>query len=268
MSHSPSKAGRIIGMIILCGFAALLAWSFTRPAKTPASRRLIHAEQELQQITENSRERTDAQLVRQLLDEDLSDRSFSFPTIVLATSDRKVIPLDPERESHQRVIAAIEKALVESTAELSQPDSPVRELRRINEGSRFFEEALLEKINATAGLSCEIPSTREGERQRSGYPDLKVVDESSGDVFYLDPKLVEDSSWKSSFRSFYFEPKNQTLKINDHAVHLLVGIGHDGESGEWTFGETKIVDLSTLKVRLKAEFQASNADLYGADGKD
>ena len=268
MSRPQKRAGKAIGILILCGFAALLAWSFTRPGKIPASRRLVMAAQEQQQITENTRERADAQLVRQLLDEDLSDRRFSFPTIVLATADREVIPLDLKRESHQRVMTAIEKALKEATSELSQPDSPIRELRRINEGSRFFEDALLEKINATEGLTCEIPTTREGEHQRSGYPDLKVVDKSSGDVFYLDPKLVEDGSWKSSFRTFYFEPKTKTLKINDHAVHLLVGIGHDGKSGEWTFSETKIIDLSKLTVRLKAEFQASNADLYEVERED
>lgn len=268
MSRPPSKVGRIIGICILSGFVVLLAWSFTRSGKNPASQRLVKAEQEQQQATENSRERADAQLVRQLLNEDLSARRFSFPTIVLATADRKIIALDQDRDSHQRVIATIKKALKEATSELSQPNSPIRKLRRINEGSRFFEDALLKKINATDGLTCEIPTTREGERQRSGYPDLRVVDEASGDVFYLDPKLVEETSWKSSFRTFYFEPKTKTLKINDHAVHLLVGISHDGKNGEWTFRESKIVDLSKLTVRLKAEFQASNADLYKIDDQD
>jgi len=47
-----------------------------------------------------------------------------------------------------------------------------------------------------------------------------------------------------------------------------VGISHDGKNGAWTFGEWKIIDLSTLTVRLKAEFQASNADLYRAKDKD
>jgi hypothetical protein len=262
MSQNPSRTGKLVGILILLGFVALLVWSFSRPAKTPASRRLVEAEKQLKSISENSRERADAQLVRQLLEENLSERRFAFPTIVIASADREVIPLNSELASHQRVLEAIDTALGESTAELSQPDSPIRELRRINEGSRYFEDALMKKLNATEGIICEIPTNREGEHQRSGYPDLKVIDEESGDIFYLDPKLVEQGSWQSSFRSFYFEPKSRTLKINDHAVHLLVGIGHDGKSGEWTFGEWNVVDLSKLSVRLKAEFQASNADLY------
>jgi hypothetical protein len=36
----------------------------------------------------------------------------------------------------------------------------------------------------------------------------------------------------------------------------------DGSEGQWAFTGWRLVDLSTLKVRLKAEFQASNADLY------
>ncbi len=112
------------------------------------------------------------------------------------------------------------------------------------------------------GLTCDVPPTRSGEHQRSGYPDLRIIDAESKLVFYLDPKLVEQGSAASTFRTFYFEPKNETLKITDDAVHLLVGIEHDGKSGEWTFTGWRLVDLSTLKVRLKAEFQASNADLY------
>jgi 5'-3' exonuclease len=43
---------------------------------------------------------------------------------------------------------------------------------------------------------------------------------------------------------------------------LLCGIEHDGKEGQWTFTRFHLVDLSTLRVRLKAEFQASNAELY------
>jgi hypothetical protein len=89
-----------------------------------------------------------------------------------------------------------------------------------------------------------------------------VIDQPSGSVFYLDPKLIESGSVASTLRSFYFEPKNETLKITDDAVHLLIGIEHDGRDGVWTFNGWRIADLSTLQVRLKAEFQASNAEIY------
>ncbi len=203
----------------------------------------------------------DAGLVKSLLGEDLSDRTFDFSTVVKACSEREVIPLD-SRPGHQKVIAAIHSALKETLADLNLENSPVRSLRRINEASRFFEDGIMERINRVPGLRCDIPPTRDGDHQRSGYPDLKIVDKQSGQVFYLDPKLVEAGSETSTFRTFYFEPKDETLKINDDAVHLLVGIEHDGQAQAWTFTGWRLVDLSTLKVRLKAEFQASYAELY------
>ena len=45
-------------------------------------------------------------------------------------------------------------------------------------------------------------------------------------------------------------------------MHLLVGIEHDGKEPLWTFTGWRLVDLSKLRVRLKAEFQATNAGLY------
>lgn len=203
----------------------------------------------------------DAALVRSLLGENLSARTFSFATVAEACSGKRVLPLTDDAV-HQRVVAAIHKALTATLAELNQPNSPVRELRRINEASKFFENGIQKRLNETPGLKCEVPPNREGEHQRSGYPDLRIVDLESKLVFYLDPKLVEHGSVESTFRTFYFEPKNETLKITDDAVHLLVGIEHDGKDQLWTFTGWRLVDLSTLRVRLKAEFQASNADLY------
>ena len=81
---------------------------------------------------------------------------------------------------------------------------------------------------------------------------------------YLDPKLVEAKSLDSTLRTFYYELKHETLKINDDAIHLLCGIEHDGNEGAWTFTRFHLIDLSKLRVRLKAEFQASNADIYPA----
>jgi hypothetical protein len=209
-------------------------------------------------------EQRDRELIRQLLAEDLGERRFAFDTVMETTSGKQVLPLDPSVPAHQRVLAAIEQTLTQATRDLSLPDSPVRQHRRINEVSAHFEEALRVGIDATPGLTCRIPTTREGQAQRSGYPDLRVADTTSGQVFYLDPKLVAHDAWDSSFRTFYFEPKIRSLKILDDAVHLLIGIAHDGRSRAWTFGPWKVVDLSTVSLRLKPEFQASNRDLYPA----
>jgi hypothetical protein len=203
----------------------------------------------------------DAALVLSLLGENLSNRTFSFTTVAEACSGKRVLPLT-QNVAHKRVTAAIEKALKATLAELNPPDSPVHKLRRINEASKFFEDAIRKHLNQMPGLKCDTPPTRTGQHQRTGYPDLRIIDEESKIVFYLDPKLIEHGSAESTFRTFYFEPKNETLKITEDAVHLLVGIEHDGKERVWNFTGWRLVDLSQLRVRLKAEFQASNAELY------
>lgn len=209
----------------------------------------------------------DKELVRILLAENLSTRTFHFANVVHASSGKRVIPLSDDPR-HQRMLAAIEKALADTIHELNEDDSPVRKLRRINEASRYFEDGLLARLDAVSGVTCSIPQTRAGTSQRAGYPDLRVFNEEDGTVFYLDPKLMEQGSEASTLRTFYFEPKNETLKITEDAVHLLCGIVHDGKAGAWTFNSWRLVDLSSLRVRLKAEFQASNAEIYPAKSEN
>ena len=73
----------------------------------------------------------------------------------------------------------------------------------------------------------------------------------------------EAGSRDSSFRTFYFEPKITTNKLREDAVHLLVGFEHEKKTfGRWKFTRWDLIDLSHFKVRLKAEFQGSNRDIY------
>jgi hypothetical protein len=99
---------------------------------------------------------------------------------------------------------------------------------------------------------------------RSGYPDLRIIDLASKRVFYLDPKLYAAGNRDSSFRTFYFEPKVATNKVRDDAVHFIVGFEHEPreKNGRWKFTRWDLVDLSHFKVKLKAEFQGSNRDMY------
>ncbi|WP_193211747.1 hypothetical protein [Luteolibacter marinus] len=268
MSRKPHPAVRLVGGLVILIPIGLIVWKLTGPGKQPDYPRWEKEQKRMEAAVKKFETRqaedADIQLVRKLLAEDLDDRDFSFATVAGACSGRNVIPLDG-RESHRRVVAAVNAALDRAMADLGAEGSPVRSLRRINEVSRYFEDALHRSLDAEPDLACDIPHNKRGEAQRSGYPDLRIVHQPTGDVFYLDPKLVQDDSWKSTLRSFYFAPKDETLKITDDAVHLLAGIGHDGNDGAWKFTGHKLVDLSKLRVRLKAEFQASNADVYPAD---
>ena len=246
-------------------FVTLIIFVATREPRKPS---LLRWEKQdrvmksaLSKAADHKADSADIVLIKGLLKEDLSHRDFDFSLVVEAVSGKKVLPAKG-RESQARVTAAITTVMDRLLLEMNANDSPIRGLRRINEGSRFFEDGLLEALEKMEGITCGIPPTREGSAQRSGYPDLRITDEATGDVYYLDPKLMERGSTTSSLRTFYFEPKDSTLKITDDATHLLLGIEHDGKDGEWTFLSYQLVDLSGLKVRLKAEFQASNRDIY------
>jgi hypothetical protein len=202
-------------------------------------------------------------LIAWLLDRNRELNGLDFGEVILAATGKKVVRFDPNGEADQRVMNALRAALDEATKRMNAPDSPIQNVGRINEVSSHVEDLLRELLNAADGLSCDYPRTAEGHVQRSGYPDLRIVDLKTGRVFYLDPKLYAAGSRDSSFRTFYFEPKTATNKVREDAVHLLAGFEHEAKTaGRWNFTRWDLVDLSHFKVRLKAEFQGSNRDIY------
>jgi hypothetical protein len=206
------------------------------------------------------------QLIPWLLDEDRQLRGIPFAEVIADATGKKVLPVDVKNEVDERVVNAIAAACDETIRHLNAPQSPIQKVERINEVSSYFEDVLRELLNSTAGLRCDFPRTGEGKIQRSGYPDLRVVDVASKRVFYLDAKVIAAGSRNSTFRTFYFEPKVATNKVRDDAVHLIAGFEHEPRAAAanalWKFTHWDIVDLARFKVKLKAEFQASNADIY------
>ncbi|PYI92847.1 MAG: hypothetical protein DME97_08510 [Verrucomicrobia bacterium] len=203
------------------------------------------------------------QLIPWLLRENGDLREIPFSKVIADTTGKRVLAIDPKNGADQRVVKCISEVLDEVMKRMNAPESPVQNLARINEASSHFEDLLRELLNRAPGLRCDFPRTSEDRVQRSGYPDLRVWDTATNRIFYLDPKLYAAGSRDSSFRTFYFEPKITTNKVRDDAVHLLVGFEHEPKSaGRWTFTRWDLVDLAHFKVRLKAEFQGSNHDIY------
>ena len=205
-------------------------------------------------------------LIPWLLREDEQLRGIPFPEVILDATGRKVMATDPQSAVDQRVIKQISRVLDEVVRRVNAPGSVIEGIPRINEVSSHFEDLLRELLNAAPGLSCDFPRTADGRVQRSGYPDLRLVDKETQRVFYLDPKLYAAGSRESSFRTFYFEPKKATNKVQDDAVHFVVGFEHaPAKDGHWKFTRWDLVDLAHFEVKLKAEFQGSNRDIYRPD---
>ena len=206
-------------------------------------------------------------LITWLLNEDRQLREIPFAEVIFDATGKRVLPMDSKNEIDQRVIKQISAACDETVKRFNAPDSAIQSVSRINELSSHFEDCLRELLKDTPRLSCDFPRTAKGHVQRSGYPDLRIVDVTSKRVFYLDPKLYVAGSRDSSFRAFYFEPKIDTNKVHDDAVHLVVGFEHQPreKNGAWQFTHWDLVDLVQFKVKLKAEFQGSNRDMYRAE---
>lgn len=189
-----------------------------------------------------------------------------WPAVVHAATGHRVLPFDAKDPTDAAVLGKLGPAMDGVLRAMNGPGSPARDVARVNEVSHFFEDAMQGAFNTLPGLRCEFAPTAAGRVQRSGYPDLRVTDAATGKVYYLDPKLVAEGSRGSSFRTFYFEPRTETNKVTADAVHFVVGIEHDGKAGaDLHFTRWEIVDCATMKVRLKAEFQAGNKDVYRDD---
>ena len=202
-------------------------------------------------------------LIPWLLDESDSLKGIRFADVIATTSGKRVLAVDPHDKDDQRILAQIGMAMNEVLTAMNAPDSKTRRARRVNEMSSAFENALHAKLNAAPGFACTFPTTTAGKHLRSGYPDLRLLDQATSRVFYLDPKLFAKGSKASSFRTFYFEPKRETNKVNDDARHLIVGIEHErDDDGTVQFRRWELIDLANFRVKLKAEFEGSNADMY------
>lgn len=185
-----------------------------------------------------------------------------FASLIETSTGNHVLPMQPEDPTDAAILVGLTETMAAVLERYNRADSPTSSEKRINEVSSYFEKAILEELDRNPDFECQYPRTADGNLQRSGYPDLMIRHLESGRILYLDPKLVAEGSLDSSLRTFYFTPKTKTNKVLYDANHLLVGIEHDGNTGAWKFLRWHLVDLTRFKVRLKAEFQASNKDLY------
>ena len=159
-------------------------------------------------------------LIPWLLQKDAQLPGIPFSEVIFDVTGKRVLAFNPKNETDLRVVRQISGVLDEVISQLNSPASVIQGFPRINEVSSHFEDLMRELLNKTPGLTCDFPKTSEGRLQRSGYPDLELIDQESHRVYYLDPKLYATGSRDSLFRTSYFEPKIATNKVREDAVAL------------------------------------------------
>lgn len=221
---------------------------------------LLAAPAALLPAAEKNAEPDKAELVRWLVLHQDDLRNIPFADVVMAVTGKRIIPVDPRQ--HAALLKKLGGALDATLAALNAPDHRIHHAGRVNEASHYIEDEIRRQVNLLPGWKCTIPVTAGGSELRPGYPDLRIVTDR-GTVLYLDPKLHEAGSRESSLRTFYYEPRILTGKIHDDALQMLVGIEHEGrDSLSLRLTKWELVDVSKLRVGLKAEFQAGNRSIY------
>jgi len=201
-----------------------------------------------------------SELIAWLLQDGRDLKGVPFSEVLAATTGKNIIPVDPATDKPW--LDALAAALDRTLLALNDSSQQIHKAARINEASRFIEDQLRVELNKQPGWKCTIPTVASGEEQRSGYPDMRLA-LPDGRTVYLDPKLFSAETRSSTLRTFYYEPKSLTNKVHDDASHVLVGIQHNGKTGpDLRLLAWELVDISRIRVQLKAEFQASNKELY------
>jgi len=185
-----------------------------------------------------------------------------FGRIIEAATGCKVIPITSSTQD-KKLLEKLKEAfnLVVNTCNAEGGVRP--KSGRVNEVGSTLEAYVKEAINLQEGLICTEPKTLTGAIQRAGYPNLEVIDEYGRSTYLEIKSFDKQKATSSNFRTFYYEPRTKTSKVTKDARHLLIAFPHLGGKGpRWKLAGWLVVDMSNIKVRLKAEFQSSNRWMY------
>ena len=184
-----------------------------------------------------------------------------FRDVINAATGYKIIPFD---DNSNQILEEIKSWLDENLNELSNLIE-MDYVGRPNELGNYLERVLMARLDESLNFSVDMPRTEQGHKQAVGYPDGIIVDQRRDLVAYFDVKIFQEKTRTSTLRSFYYQPTNQS-KISHNAPHFLVGFVVDslGDNNRSPFiiKDYEIVDIYDLEVNFKAEFNASNKDLY------
>ncbi|MDA9317209.1 hypothetical protein N9Q19_00200 [Puniceicoccaceae bacterium] len=152
--------------------------------------------------------------VHWLLDDGERLEDVRFAEVAEAVSGCKVLAVDSESDVDLAMLRLVESALSAMLAELASADHPIHEVGRVNEISRHVEDSLPRYLNEAEGYACTIPPNASGKEQRSGYPDLRLLHETSGCVFYIDPKVYKAGSETSTSGLFTSSQSGRPIKFS------------------------------------------------------
>jgi len=141
---------------------------------------------------------------------------------------------------------------------------------RPNEVGNDIEPFIKDALNKI-GYKANTPITKSGKKKSQGYPDIEFIDEF-GRINYLECKTFNIKNIASTQRSFFVSPSGD-FKINADAHHFAICYEMRKEKNNiFKCNNWKIINLETLVLDVKHEFNSNNARMYNeklilAEGK-
>jgi hypothetical protein len=192
-------------------------------------------------------------LVRQVLTFPNKLRDVSFPLLVKESTGFDVIPIDRDNDYDKNLVLNLETKLLGSLKAIGKSGQYFRG-NRINDVGSQIEMYFVRDLNT--------PPFSVTQLIKKGYPDVEVTFEN--EPIYMELK-TSGAAGKSSYRYFYY---STGVKVKKAARHILLSIiTESSDRGYWTVKSFVISDLSRLKVRLKAEFNATKTDLMNEESR-
>jgi hypothetical protein len=193
------------------------------------------------------------ELVRQVITYPKRLRELSFALVVRESTGFNVIGVDGTRSYDKDLISTLTSKLKKSLKESKKSGRHFKG-NRINDVGSKIEAAIVSDLNSAPFSVRQLGS--------KGYPDIEVI--FNDELVYMVLKtsgVVE----KSSQRYFYY---STGTKVKKSARHILITImAESPDHGYWAVKSFVVSDLSKLKVRLKAEFNASKTQLMDEEAK-
>jgi hypothetical protein len=173
-----------------------------------------------------------------------------FSDLVRESSGHLVLPIDPCSREDAFLLKHISQALT-AFVRLTERSGQRFTANRINDVGKRFEYMVAEALGKTS-IDVSVLG-------RPGYPDCVL---KQGDrVTYLEIKTSASVQKESNkyLKTFSF---SSGRKIKSDARHLLLKVQLEEEDNKiWKVVAWELRDLSTLKTRLKTEFNAGFGDL-------
>lgn len=190
----------------------------------------------------------------------LVKKNLLFRTVIKSATGHSILEFD---KKHLQLIKTLNNWIKKNLPLISEKIK-TKYKGRANELGNFVETELRNGLNKINGLTCNKPPLASGKLQSSGYPDC--IFEFKKLKIYADIKTYRSGTENSSFRSFFYQ-STQRNKIHHDAPHCIIAFETKSLGGNNTspfeIVGYKIIDLYNLQIKLKAEFNASNKDVYG-----